>query len=127
MILIASHSFRVASYRTLVPNALFDAGEVCVFISCVVGYADSLAHAIVALTIEFDLDGVDHEEKIKELHELLESLMQRRLKRDVLTELPTKSERILRVEMSALQTQFYKNTLTKARTSSLNTLASFLM
>ena len=40
--------------------------------------------------------------------------MLRRLKRDVLTELPTKSERILRVEMSALQTQFYKNILTKA-------------
>ena len=39
--------------------------------------------------------------------------MLRRLKRDVLTSLPTKSERILRVEMSALQTHFYKNILTK--------------
>lgn len=39
--------------------------------------------------------------------------MLRRLKRDVLAELPTKSERILRVEMSALQTHFYKNILTK--------------
>ena len=66
MILIASHSFRVASYRTLVPHALFDAGEVCVFISCVVGHAGSLADAIVALTNEFDLNDV--EEKIKELH-----------------------------------------------------------
>lgn len=55
----------------------------------------------------------DHEEKIKELHKQLESLMLRRLKRDVLTSLPTKSERILRVEMSALQTHFYKNILTK--------------
>lgn len=51
--------------------------------------------------------------KIKELHKQLESLMLRRLKRDVLTSLPTKSERILRVEMSALQTHFYKNILTK--------------
>jgi SNF2 family DNA or RNA helicase len=39
--------------------------------------------------------------------------MLRRLKRDVLTSLPTKSERILRVEMSALQTHWYKNILTK--------------
>ena len=39
--------------------------------------------------------------------------MLRRLKRDVLTSLPTKSERILRVEMSAMQTHFYKNILTK--------------
>lgn len=72
---------------------------------------------IVALTNEFDLNDADHEEKIKELHEQLESLMLRRLKRDVLTSLPTKSERILRVEMSALQTHFYKNILTKVRGS----------
>ncbi|KAL6310366.1 P-loop containing nucleoside triphosphate hydrolase protein [Sparassis latifolia] len=65
------------------------------------------------LTNEFDLTDVDHEEKIKELHKQLEALMLRRLKRDVLTSLPTKSERILRVEMSALQTHFYKNILTK--------------
>lgn len=70
---------------------------------------------IVALTNEFDLNDADHEEKIKELHQQLESLMLRRLKRDVLTSLPTKSERILRVEMSALQTHFYKNILTKVR------------
>lgn len=69
----------------------------------------------VALTNEFDLTDADHEAKIKELHEQLESLMLRRLKRDVLTSLPTKSERILRVEMSNLQTTFYKNILTKVR------------
>ncbi|KAG6898168.1 hypothetical protein C0992_004155 [Termitomyces sp. T32_za158] len=66
-----------------------------------------------ALSNEFDLNDVDHEVKIKELHSQLEDLMLRRLKRDVLTSLPTKSERILRVEMSALQTHFYKNILTK--------------
>ena len=68
---------------------------------------------LVQLTNEFDLTDVDHEVKIKELHKQLESLMLRRLKRDVLTSLPTKSERILRVEMSAMQTHFYKNILTK--------------
>jgi len=67
----------------------------------------------VALTNEFDLNDADHETKIKELHTQLESLMLRRLKQDVLTSLPTKSERILRVEMSTLQTHFYKNILTK--------------
>lgn len=60
------------------------------------------------------MNDVDHESKIKELHKQLESLMLRRLKRDVVKSLPTKSERILRVEMSAMQTHFYKNILTKA-------------
>ncbi|KAF9075433.1 SNF2 family N-terminal domain-containing protein [Rhodocollybia butyracea] len=77
----------------------------------------SLMHFLMpekfALTNEFDLNDIDHEEKIRQLHKQLESLMLRRLKRDVLKSLPTKSERILRVEMSALQTHFYKNILTK--------------
>jgi chromodomain-helicase-DNA-binding protein 1 len=77
----------------------------------------SLMHFLMpekfALTNEFDLNDADHESKITELHKQLETLMLRRLKRDVLTSLPTKSERILRVEMSALQTHFYKNILTK--------------
>ena len=65
------------------------------------------------MTNEINMADADHEVKIKELHKQLESLMLRRLKRDVLTSLPTKSERILRVEMSAMQTHFYKNILTK--------------
>lgn len=69
----------------------------------------------VLLTNEFDLTDANREEKIDELHKQLENLMLRRLKKDVLTSLPTKSERILRVEMSALQTHFYKNILTKVR------------
>ncbi|KAI9463589.1 SNF2 family N-terminal domain-containing protein [Lactarius psammicola] len=77
----------------------------------------SLMHFLMpekfALTNEFDLNDADHESKIKELHAQLESLMLRRLKRDVLKSLPTKSERILRVEMSAMQTHYYKNILTK--------------
>ncbi|KAK0504777.1 SNF2 family N-terminal domain-containing protein [Armillaria luteobubalina] len=66
-----------------------------------------------ALSDEFDLNDADHESRIQELHKQLESFMLRRLKRDVLKSLPSKSERILRVEMSALQTHFYKNILTK--------------
>lgn len=35
--------------------------------------------------------------------------MLRRLKKDVIQSLPSKSERILRVEMSGMQTHFYKS------------------
>jgi chromodomain-helicase-DNA-binding protein 1 len=69
----------------------------------------------VSLSNEFDLNDIDHEAKIKELHKQLESFMLRRLKRDVVKSLPTKSERILRVEMSSLQTHYYKLILTKVR------------
>ncbi|GAA5980845.1 hypothetical protein JCM11641_004740 [Rhodosporidiobolus odoratus] len=62
---------------------------------------------------EFDLNDEENEAKIRDLHAKLESIMLRRLKRDVIKELPTKSERILRVEMSNLQTSWYKNILTR--------------
>ncbi|KAG8905811.1 hypothetical protein FRB99_008176 [Tulasnella sp. 403] len=65
------------------------------------------------LTNDFDLSDVDQEAKIKDLHEKLQGMMLRRLKRDVIKSLPTKSERILRVEMSAMQTHYYKNILTR--------------
>jgi SNF2 family DNA or RNA helicase len=77
------------------------------------GIGSLMALVVVALTNEFDLNDADHETKIQALHGQLEQLMLRRLKKDVLTSLPTKSERILRVEMSGLQTNFYKNILTK--------------
>ena len=51
--------------------------------------------------------------KIQELHERLENVMLRRLKRDVAKELPTKTEQILRVEMSAMQQRMYKAILTR--------------
>jgi chromodomain-helicase-DNA-binding protein 1 len=35
--------------------------------------------------------------------------MIRRLKKDVVKEMPTKSEQILRTELSALQTQYYRS------------------
>ncbi|KIO30341.1 hypothetical protein M407DRAFT_20608, partial [Tulasnella calospora MUT 4182] len=65
------------------------------------------------LTNDFDLSDIDQEAKIKDLHEKLQGMMLRRLKRDVIKSLPTKSERILRVEMSAMQTHYYKNILTR--------------
>ncbi|KAL1755607.1 SNF2 family N-terminal domain-containing protein [Schizophyllum commune] len=66
-----------------------------------------------SLDSEFDLNDADHEEKIQNLHKELSNFLLRRVKKDVLASLPTKSERILRVEMSTLQTTFYKNILTR--------------
>ena len=64
------------------------------------------------LEADFDINNVD-QSKIRELHERLENVMLRRLKRDVVKELPTKSEQILRVEMSAMQQRMYKAILTR--------------
>lgn len=66
---------------------------------------------------EFDLE-VDHDNNvdqamIDELHKKLDNVMLRRLKKDVVKELPTKSEKILRVEMSAMQQRMYKAILTR--------------
>jgi chromodomain-helicase-DNA-binding protein 1 len=69
------------------------------------------------MTNDFDLNDANQEGKIKELHEKLKGMMLRRLKRDVIKSLPTKSERILRVEMSAMQTHYYKNILTRVSSS----------
>ena len=67
------------------------------------------ANLVVQLANDFDLTDIDQETKIKDLHEKLGTLMLRRLKKDVIKELPTKSEKILRVEMSAMQTHYYKS------------------
>jgi SNF2 family DNA or RNA helicase len=58
--------------------------------------------------------------KIKDLHTKLQSIMLRRLKKDVVQSLPTKSERILRVEMSELQMHWYKAILTRVIIFSLH-------
>ena len=65
------------------------------------------------LESDFDLTDEDKEAKIRDLHDKLKDIMLRRLKKDVVKELPTKSERILRVEMSQMQMWWYKNILAK--------------
>ncbi len=64
------------------------------------------------LNVDFDINNVD-QNVIKELHEKLDNVMLRRLKKDVVKEMPTKSEKILRVEMSAMQQRMYKAILTR--------------
>lgn len=66
-------------------------------------------HTAVALANDFDINDEDQGSKITELHDKLEKLMIRRLKKDVVKEMPTKSEQILRTELSALQTQYYRS------------------
>lgn len=68
-----------------------------------------------SLDMNFDLEDEHKEAKIADLHQQLESIMLRRLKKDVIKELPTKSERILRVEMSKMQHWWYTNIVGKVR------------
>ncbi|XP_066911580.1 chromodomain-helicase-DNA-binding protein Mi-2 homolog isoform X1 [Clytia hemisphaerica] len=60
-----------------------------------------------------EFEDIGKEDQIKKLHEMLGPHMLRRLKADVLKGMPTKSEFIVRVELSPMQKKFYKFILTK--------------
>lgn len=64
---------------------------------------------------EINLEAPDEEQEayIRSLQEHLQPYILRRLKKDVEKSLPSKSERILRVELSDLQMYWYKNILTR--------------
>lgn len=64
-----------------------------------------------------DNNGEEQEEYIRDLQKRLKPFILRRLKKDVEKSLPSKTERILRVELSDTQTQYYKNILTKNYTA----------
>ncbi|CCD24268.1 chromatin-remodeling ATPase CHD1 NDAI_0C06090 [Naumovozyma dairenensis CBS 421] len=63
--------------------------------------------------IDFENQDEQQEEYIRHLHSRLQAFILRRLKKDVEKSLPSKTERILRVELSDVQTGYYKNILTK--------------
>lgn len=63
--------------------------------------------------IDFEKQDEEQEQYIRDLHRRLQPFILRRLKKDVEKSLPSKSERILRVELSDVQTDYYKNILTK--------------
>ncbi|XP_018335624.1 chromodomain-helicase-DNA-binding protein Mi-2 homolog isoform X1 [Agrilus planipennis] len=56
---------------------------------------------------------ISKEDQVKKLHEMLGPHMLRRLKADVLKNMPSKSEFIVRVELSPMQKKFYKYILTR--------------
>ncbi|KAH3665484.1 hypothetical protein OGAPHI_003669 [Ogataea philodendri] len=63
--------------------------------------------------IDFDTPDSEAEGYIKTLQSEIKPFILRRLKKDVETSLPGKTERILRVDLSDVQTEYYKNILTK--------------
>ena len=65
------------------------------------------------LQAQFDADTLNKEARLSELHALLKPHLLRRVKKDVLKELPPKREIIVRVGLSPLQRSLYKATLTK--------------
>ncbi|PAA78378.1 hypothetical protein BOX15_Mlig006386g1, partial [Macrostomum lignano] len=56
---------------------------------------------------------ISKEDQVKKLHEMLGAHMLRRLKSDVLKSMPSKSEFIVRVELSPMQKKYYKYILTR--------------
>ncbi|SSD60951.1 related to Chromo domain-containing protein 1 [Saccharomycodes ludwigii] len=67
----------------------------------------------IDLEIDFEKQDREQEEYIHDLQKQIQPFILRRLKKDVEKSLPSKTERILRVELSDLQTDYYKNILTK--------------
>lgn len=63
--------------------------------------------------IDFETQNSEQEEYIKYLQLSIKPFILRRLKKDVEKSLPSKSERILRVELSDVQTEYYRNIITK--------------
>ncbi|CAG9462529.1 unnamed protein product [Pedinophyceae sp. YPF-701] len=59
------------------------------------------------------LEDLSQEDQVKHLHRTLAPNMLRRVKKDVLQELPPKKEQIVRVELSATQKRFYRQILQK--------------
>ncbi|CAK8569972.1 unnamed protein product [Lathyrus sativus] len=56
---------------------------------------------------------INQEQQISRLHKMLAPHLLRRVKKDVLTELPPKKELIVRVELSSKQREYYKAILTR--------------
>ncbi|XP_050891252.1 CHD3-type chromatin-remodeling factor PICKLE isoform X2 [Lathyrus oleraceus] len=56
---------------------------------------------------------INQEQQISRLHKMLAPHLLRRVKKDVLTELPPKKELIIRVELSSKQREYYKAILTR--------------
>lgn len=72
------------------------------------------------VNIDEDLDSlsaVDAQEKLQDLHTAIAPYILRRTKETVESDLPPKTEKIIRVELSDVQLDYYKNILTKNYTA----------
>ncbi|KAG5971550.1 hypothetical protein E4U58_007453 [Claviceps cyperi] len=68
------------------------------------------------VVIDEDLDSlsaIDAQEKLEELHKSIAPYILRRTKETVESDLPPKTEKIIRVELSDVQLDYYKNILTR--------------
>lgn len=76
---------------------------------------DFLMPGRLSIDQEIDFEQMDEvqEAYIRDLHSQLQPFILRRLKKDVEKSLPSKSEKILRVEMSDMQAEYYRNIITK--------------
>jgi chromodomain-helicase-DNA-binding protein 1 len=74
---------------------------------------DFLMPGKVIIEEEVDLASEDASQKLAELSNAIKPFMIRRTKEKVENDLPPKSEKILRVELSDIQLEYYKNILTR--------------
>ncbi|KAF9696258.1 hypothetical protein EKO04_006107 [Ascochyta lentis] len=74
---------------------------------------DFLMPGKITVDEEVDLASEDASHKLAELSEAIQPYMIRRTKEKVENDLPPKSEKILRVELSDIQLEYYKNILTR--------------
>ena len=96
---------------------------------------DFLNPGKVDITGDFEtLSSVDAQEKLQELHESIAPYILRRTKETVESDLPPKTEKIIRVELSDVQLDYYKNILTRnyaalsdATTGHKNSLLNIMM
>ncbi|QKX56045.1 uncharacterized protein TRUGW13939_03145 [Talaromyces rugulosus] len=74
---------------------------------------DFLNPGLVEVEVDMDLNSEAASEKLANLQRTLKPLMLRRTKDKVERDLPPKTEKIIRVELSDIQLEYYKNILTK--------------
>jgi chromodomain-helicase-DNA-binding protein 1 len=74
---------------------------------------DFLNPGLVDIDVDMDLNAEAASQKLAELTKAIQPFMLRRTKSKVESDLPPKTEKIIRVELSDIQLEYYKNILTK--------------
>lgn len=74
---------------------------------------DFLNPGLVDVDVDMDLNAEAASEKLAELTQAIQPFMLRRTKSKVESDLPPKTEKIIRVELADIQLEYYKNILTK--------------